>query len=205
MLGLRAEQLVFIDESAFREQTGWRQFAYAPIGEDGRYSGDVTRGDTWSLLPAYTTEGYLPCTAIKEGFFNSQSLLQWVVDSLLPCCNPFPGTRSIIVMDNVAIHCRPEIQQAIEAAGCQYRYLPPYSPDFNPIELTFSLLKRWIRKHFHRTWKNGFEGNFGDFIRFAVRESRCDSFPRAHFKHCAGGYVYEIDVEEFEKVLDQLE
>lgn len=57
-----ANQLVFLDESIFKWQTGWRGYAYAPIGDPARWSDAVRRGDTWSILPAYTTEGYLPCT-----------------------------------------------------------------------------------------------------------------------------------------------
>ena len=43
-------------------------------------------------------------------------------------------------MDNAAIHCNPRIEEAIRGYGCEVRYLPPYSPDFNPIELSFSVL-----------------------------------------------------------------
>lgn len=57
-----ADQLVFLDESIFKLQTGWRAYAYAPIGDPARWSDNCKRGDTWSILPAYTTTGYLPCT-----------------------------------------------------------------------------------------------------------------------------------------------
>ena len=93
------------------------------------------------MLPAYTIEGYLPCTAIKEGWFNGDELYDWIITQLLPHCNAFPAPRSVIIMDNASIHVNPRIKEAIEAHGCQIRYLPPYSPDFNPIELTFSVLK----------------------------------------------------------------
>lgn len=65
--GLRASQCVFVDESAFNERTGWRRFGYAPIGHPARYHDDVTRGRIWSVLPGYTSNGYLPCTLYKEG------------------------------------------------------------------------------------------------------------------------------------------
>ena len=63
--------------------------AYAPIGQLARYSNDMTRGDTWSILLAYTTEEYLPCTGIRKGFFNQDAFLSWVVNELLPHLNPF--------------------------------------------------------------------------------------------------------------------
>ena len=66
-LHIIAEQLVFIDETMFNETTRWRHTMYAPIGEDGRYNANPTRGRHWSVLPAYTVDEYLPCTAIREG------------------------------------------------------------------------------------------------------------------------------------------
>ena len=76
-----------------------------------------------------------------------------MIDELLPCCGQYPGPKSVIVMDNVAFHSNPSIKEAIEAAGCEVRLLPPYSPDFNSIELTFSVLKVWVKRHFHSTWE----------------------------------------------------
>jgi transposase len=60
-----------------------------------------------------------------------------------------PG--DIVVMDNLGSHKRPGIRQAIEAAGARLLYLPPYSPDFNPIEKAFSKLKALLRKAAERT------------------------------------------------------
>ena len=50
-----------------------------------------------------------------------------------------------MVLDNLAAHKQPEVRRAIEAAGAQLRFLPPYSPDFNPIELAFAKLKAFLR------------------------------------------------------------
>ena len=106
---MTAEQLVFIDESLFKLATMWRSIAYAPIGDPARYQADIRRGDTYSILPAYTTEGYLPCTGVKKGIFNVEHLLDWLANELLPLCNEYPNTRSIIVLDNASIHCDPRI------------------------------------------------------------------------------------------------
>jgi hypothetical protein len=148
LLNVTAEQLVFIDESMFNESTGWRHYAYAPIGQAARYQASRRRGKSWSVLPAYTIDGYLPCTGFKLGWFSGEQFMRWIRDELLPYCSRFPGPKSVIVMDNASFHCHPEDGTAIEEAGCEVRYLPPYSPDFNPIELSFSVLKAWIRRHF---------------------------------------------------------
>lgn len=67
-------------------------------------------------------DGYLPRTAIREGYFNKKA---WVRDDLLPCCNPDPGPKSIICLDNVSVQLDPRIQQVIEEAGLIVKFLPP--------------------------------------------------------------------------------
>jgi hypothetical protein len=81
------------------------------------------------------------------------------------------------------------------------KYLPPYSPDFNPIELTFATLKAWIRRHYH--YLRPAYQNFGDFIRAAIERSRCDRFARRQFCHAAGG-VY-MRMEELEWIRAHLD
>ena len=61
--------------------------------------------------------------------------------------NPFPGKNSVLVMDNAKIHQDDEMVNVIERSGCRVLYLPPYSPDYNPIETAFSTIKIWIRKN----------------------------------------------------------
>jgi len=75
MQDITAKQMVFLDESIFKQQTSWRSMAYGPIGSPARYSNEMTRGDTWSILPAYTVDGYLPCTSIRKGFFNRDAFV----------------------------------------------------------------------------------------------------------------------------------
>lgn len=201
LLGFTAEQLVFIDETLFNESTGWRRHAWAPIGEPARYNADMTRGRSWSVLPAYTVNGYLPCTSIREGYFNNELIVEWLQDELLPLCNAYPAPRSVIIMDNAGSHTNPRITEVIQAHGCEIRYLPPYSPDFNPIELSFSVLKAWVRKHFDTLWP-AWEGSFGDFLRYAVQRSRCDRFAIEHFTHSAGGYLFEADISQIEEDIE---
>jgi len=76
MLDVTAEQLIFCDESIFKAQLAWRCMSYGPIGEACRWNEDMRRGNTYSILPAYTVDGYLPCTDIKEGFFNGEDFFQ---------------------------------------------------------------------------------------------------------------------------------
>ena len=199
---LLAHQLVFLDESIFKRQSCWRAMAYSAIGTDARYSEDMRRGDTYSILPAYTLEGYLPCTGIKKGFYNSDQFYTWIIDELLPHCNAYPAANSVIIMDNLNVHLGARIREAIEAHGCLLRFLPPYSPDFNPIELTFSLLKAWMRRHYRLVWPL-FNNDFEAFLAFAIETSECDKKAWQHFKFSAGGYVFEGDYEALMADLNQ--
>jgi transposase len=70
-----AEDLVFLDESIFNEKTGWRHKAYGPVGEPNRYTQDIKRGKTHAILPAFTINGYLPCTGVKEGYFSHEDFI----------------------------------------------------------------------------------------------------------------------------------
>ena len=61
--------------------------------------------------------------------------------------NPFPNKNSVLVMDNAKIHHDEEMINLIERIGCKVLFLPPYSPDYNLIEIAFSTLKRWFRQN----------------------------------------------------------
>jgi transposase len=201
MRAFQAEDLIFLDESIFNEKTGWRKKAYAPIGNEARYQTDINRGRTWSILPAMSIDGYLPCTAIREGYFKTEDICEWITTQLLPAIAERYGARPmVLVLDNVSVHVADEVTQPIVNAGHLIKYLPPYSPDFNPIEMSFSVLKAWIRRHYWH--QRGEFGSFGDWLRHAVSASECDRFAANQFRHAAGGiYLRE---EQFDEVRDQI-
>ena len=61
--------------------------------------------------------------------------------------NPYPAKHSVLVMDNARIHHNEDLVTAVEDIGCRILYLPPYSPDLNPIETAFSALKSWLKRY----------------------------------------------------------
>jgi transposase len=83
----------------------------------------------------------LPCTGIKESYYNGDDFYNWIINDLLPLCNVYPARHSVIIMDNNSEHVNSRIQDTIEARDCRLKYLSPYSPDYNSIELSFSVLK----------------------------------------------------------------
>ena len=78
---------------------------------------------------------------VLDGPMNGDAFLAYVEQALVPELRP----RDIVIMDNLPAHKVHGVRQAIEAAGASLRYLPPYSPDFNPIEMAFAKLKALLR------------------------------------------------------------
>ena len=61
--------------------------------------------------------------------------------------NPYPGDNSVLIMDNARIHHNANLISLLEELGCHVVFLPPYSPDYNPIETAFSFIKSWIKRN----------------------------------------------------------
>ncbi len=105
-----------------------------------------------------------------DGAMNAAAFLAYVEQVLVPTLEP----GDIVVMDNLPAHKPPAIRKAIERAGAELRFLPPYSPDFNPIELAFAKVKALLKKAAARTLPN-----LWDAIRDAidaVTQADCQSF-----------------------------
>jgi hypothetical protein len=99
----RADQLIFVDESAANEKTSHRKCGWAPVGVTPHEDRVLERSKRWSILPAYTADGFM-IWDIEHGSFTQELFEDFIEHRLLPLCNPFPGIRSIIVMDNAPIH-----------------------------------------------------------------------------------------------------
>jgi len=82
-----------------------------------------------------------------DGAINGESFLAYVRQVLVPTLRP----GDVVIMDNLRSHKGVAVREAIEAAGAELRFLPPYSPDFNPIENAFAKLKALLRKVAART------------------------------------------------------
>ena len=113
-----------------------------------------------------------------EGAINGPLFLAWVQQHLVKSLR----TGDIVVMDNLSSHKTPGVVTALEAVGAQVRYLPPYSPDLNPIELAFSKFKKLLRDGAQRTTEKLWDlcGQVLDLFS----ESEC----RNYLRHC--GYRY---------------
>lgn len=88
--------------------------------------------------------------------------------------NPYPAKHSVLVMDNARIHHDDDLVAAIEDIGGKVLYLPPYSPDFNPIETAFSALKSWLKRH--RDLANYFDPTY--LISIALAQTTSENAKR---------------------------
>ena len=162
--------LVFIDETAVTTKmvrpNGWN-----PRGE--RLVGDVPMGhwETVTFIAGFRQTGIVAPMLIK-GAMNGEAFLAYIEQCLVPTLK----RKDIVVVDNVSFHKVAGVEEAIQAGGAELRYLPPYSPEFNPIELVFHPLKALLRKAAERTIE-GLERRVGSFIR-ALDPAECTGYFR---------------------------
>lgn len=104
------------------------------------------RWQTTTFLGALRATGFVAPLTV-DGAINGPIFLAWIKQHLAPTLRP----GDVVVMDNLSSHKVAGVRAAIEAAGAEVRYLPPYSPDLNPIELAFSKFKKLLRDGAERT------------------------------------------------------
>ena len=127
----------------------------------------LVRGKRYSAITALSLDGVLD-THITPNTVTGDTFLEFVETKLLLKVMPFDGVnqQSIIVMDNASIHHVYPVIEALEEAGCLLLFLPPYSPDLNPIEECFSKVKSQLRSC-DATIQELAEENFPDLIQSA--------------------------------------
>ena len=144
---MRPPDLVFVDESGVNRGMT-RLYARSPQGQRAHGSAPRNYGPNVSVLGALSLGG--PLTTVHvEGAIDAELFGLFVEKSLAPV--RWPG--AVVVIDNLSAHKAAGVREAIEAAGARLVYLPPYSPDLNPIELAWSKLKSYLRKAAARTPK----------------------------------------------------
>ena len=104
------------------------------------------RGKRFSSIAIMSERG-MEDVDIYEGTVNGDIFCEFVTRCLVPILLPFNGTnsRSVIVMDNASIHHIEDVVRTIHATGAILRFLPPYSPDYNPLEESFAKVKAFLK------------------------------------------------------------
>lgn len=173
---LDPDKVVFLDETWAKTnmtRTYGRSFQGTRLIESAPHG----RWETTTFLGAIRSTGFIAPLCV-EGAINGDLFRGWVERHLAPELRP----GDIVVMDHLSSHKVKGVAEAIEAAGAEVRYLPPYSPHLNPIELAFSKFKQRLRDGAERTTEKLWQlcGQVLDLFS----ESEC----RNYMAHC--GYRY---------------
>ena len=175
--GLDPDRLVFIDETwaktnmtrpRGRSLQGTRLVSKTPHGH----------WKTTTLLAALRSEG-ITAPLVIDGSVNGDVFLAYVQQHLVPTLR----RHDLVIMDNLSSHKRSGVREAIESVGASLVYLPPYSPDFNPIELAFSKFKWLLKSAATRTVEDLWAACGKLLDQFTHTECR------NYFSHC--GYRYD--------------
>lgn len=134
-----AAQYVFLDECGVTTDL-LRRYGRSPRGTRLHDHTPCSHWEAQTVIAALRIDG-MTAPAVFDGPIDSISFLAYVEQILVPTLR----RGDVVVLDNLAVHKQPAVRQAIAAAGASLRFLPPYSPDFNPIEQAFAKLKAFLR------------------------------------------------------------
>ena len=142
----KPEMFLFIDETGSDRRNSIRKYGYGLRGLTPVTQHLCVYGNRISAIGVLSTRG-IEDSYIVESSVNADTFLKFIERSLLPIIQPFDGEnpRSIVVLDNASIHHVELVTDLISTAGALVRFLPPYSPDLNPIEEAFSKVKAYLR------------------------------------------------------------
>jgi transposase len=170
------EDLIFLDEFGIN-LARTRTHARAPLGERVKVTEPFPHGRNLSVVSAMRGQGVCAPMTIA-GAINSEVFGLYVEPLLVPCLSP----GNIVLLDNVRLHYSPRAIELMEAAGAPVLHIPPYSPDFNPIEGCISKLKTALRSFKART-KRKLINALAKALALVTEEDI-----RGWFEHC--GYVF---------------
>jgi transposase len=163
---LDPDRLVFVDET-WAKTNMTRRYGRSPSGRRLVMPAPHGHWKTTTFVAALRADG-LGAPMVADGAINGELFAAYVEQVLAPSLRP----GDVVVMDNLGSHKRPRVREAIERAGGTLLFLPPYSPDLNPIEQAFSKLKALLRKAEERTVE-GLWSRLGAVLdEFGPRECR---------------------------------
>jgi transposase len=148
-------------------------YAWSRKGKRAFASAPRNWGKNVTLLASITLRGLGPCLAV-EGSTTREVFETYLECVLTPTLRP----GQVVVMDNLSSHKGARVKEIIEGAGCELLYLPPYSPDFNPIEEAFSKVKGFLRRAEARTRQSLIEAMGLALEAVSARDAR------GFFGHC---------------------
>ena len=142
---ININDLIFLDESGANLQMR-PEYGRGKIGKRITAAVPFNRGSKITMIGAISTL-CVEAALYGEWAANTEIFLTFITDCLCPVLRK----NHVVVMDNVAFHQAAGVKEAIAATGAKLLYLPPYSPELNPIEMMWSKIKNWLRKKSART------------------------------------------------------
>lgn len=134
-----AHQYVFLDECGVTTDL-LRRYGRSPRGTRLHDHTLCSHWEAHTVVAALRSDTLL-APAVFDGPIDNASFRAYVEQVLAPALRP----GDVVILDNLVVHKQPAVRAAIEQAGARIRFLPPYSPDFNPIEQVFAKLKAFLR------------------------------------------------------------
>jgi transposase len=141
-----AGQYVFLDECGVTTDL-LRRYGRSPRGTRLHDHTPCSHWETQTVIATLRLDS-VSAAAVFDGPIDAVSFRAYVEQVLVPTLR----RGDVLILDNLAVHKQPEVRTAIEAVGASVRFLPPYSPDFNPIEQAFAKLKAFLRAARPRTF-----------------------------------------------------
>lgn len=173
--------LVYVDESGCDKQIGFRRTGWSPLGTAPVQVSKFHRDQRYQILPAYAQDGIVLSRVFRGS--TDASVFEDFIEQLLQHCGRWPEPKSVLVMDNASFHHSDRIEKMCSEAGVKLVYLPPYSPDLNPIEEFFAELKAFIRRNWKFFEENPEQG-FDNFLKWCIDVVGArNKSAEGHFRH----------------------
>ena len=149
MSAYQSSLFLWIDETGCDRRNGLRKYGYSIRGFPPQSFSLRYRGTRYSAIGIMSSEG-IEDIYITKGTVNGDVFLDFVQKQLIPILNPFDGAspHSVVILDNASIHHTNDVLAAILSTGALVKFLPPYSPDMNPIEFVFGEMKQYLLSNY---------------------------------------------------------
>ena len=170
--GLDLDKLAFFDESGVNTIMA-RRYGRCLQGQRLVDSAPAGYYQTYTLMSAVRLDGVV-APLLLDGPVNAETFVGYVEECLIPELR----AGDILIMDNLPAHKNPRVTQVVEGAGCTLVYLPPYSPDLNPIENMWSKVKAILRSTAARTFDTVVDAARTALL--AITPEDCEGY----FHHC---------------------
>ncbi len=196
------DQLIFIDEASKNEAASTRNYGWGPKCSNVSDPIGGIVGKRKSVVAGYSLNSGMFAWQSIEETYNAERFEDWFTDMLLPQTQSYPQPNSVVIIDNARIHNKERLMQFARAKDVIILFLPPYSPDWNPIEIMWACIKNRLR-----AVGRGQNDDFDELLAHAISYANEVTNHEAVFEHC--GYVYDdsglLDVTAGYRPMEELQ